>query len=69
MPEPYKTGRYRLRPDGSRVVLQVEEAGMFHWQQRFASTRWRDATPADLIEAASFDLRPAAVEASVSLNT
>ncbi|MDR6284585.1 hypothetical protein HNR47_000568 [Methylopila jiangsuensis] len=42
---------------------------MFHWQQRFASTRWRDATPADLIEAASFDLRPAAVEASVSLNT
>jgi hypothetical protein len=48
--EPSKTGRYRFRPHGEKVVLQIEEEGIFGVRQRYRSTRWRDATPQDLID-------------------
>lgn len=53
-----KTGRYRLRPDGNKVVLQVEESGIFGPQQRYSSTRWRDAAPIDLADLVHVEIKP-----------
>ena len=52
-----KTGRYRLRPEGSKVVLQVEEQGIFGPGQIQSSRRWRDAAPIDLADLVHVDVK------------
>jgi hypothetical protein len=61
-----KTGRYRLRPDKDKVVLQVEEEGIFGPRQRFSSVRWRDATPEDMADLVQVEIKPVTVCASSS---
>lgn len=54
----YLTGRYRLRPAGELVVLQIEEATKY---PSAPTKRWRDATPQDVMSMVSLDLTPARI--------
>ena len=52
----YLTGRYRLRPDGERVVLQLHESTR---PMQAPQDRWRDATPQDVMALVSVQIEPA----------
>ena len=51
----YVTGRYRLRPDGDRVILQIHEATR---PMQMPDERWRDATPQDVIGMVGVQIEP-----------
>ena len=61
---PSKTGKHRLRPDGDRVVLQVEETGIFGHRQQWPSSRWRDATPQDLADLVAVEITGTSIRAA-----
>lgn len=52
----YLTGRYRLRPDGDRVVLQLHEETR---PMEMDAERWRDATPQDVMGMINVQIEPA----------
>ncbi|WP_018261342.1 hypothetical protein [Methylobacterium sp. WSM2598] len=49
------TGRYRLRPEGARVILQLEERTSAPHPD---PVRWRDATPQDVMNLIAVDVSP-----------
>lgn len=51
----YLTGKYRLIPDGNRVVLQLEEATR---PMQMPDSRWRDATPQDVMSMVGLQIEP-----------
>lgn len=54
-PRFYLTGRYRLSPRGEQVVLQIEERTK---PPSMPQSRWRDATPQDVMAMVHVDLAP-----------
>lgn len=54
----YLTGKYRLKPDGNRVILQLEEATR---PMQMPDSRWRDATPQDVMSMVGLQIEPASL--------
>lgn len=64
----YLTGRYRLRPDGDRVVLQLQERTR-PLNPCAALDRWRDATPQDVMSMVGLQIEPTSLRIGGALES